>query len=305
MAEYILNQVASEVQQAINKALTSVQTVNGVKPDESGNVRIEVGGADWNQNDPKAPDYVKNRPFYSEFEEIVVENVAEAPLEGFPVFAVGDTVTVKVDGVEYNLVAYDDDGYATIGDTWTDLEDGTGSMGWQIYYDEYGSFFATEERTVSYQAEVPHKLNKKYLPPEVPFMQNGLIPLNYVLPNASEVFGGVLAVGGTYSTLAKPYPNKKILKNLTLESFNAMLDGSIPLPNLVMVGNNMASVSLDVSTSQIKVHWSDYGVYHMSGVGLAGASVTVYHAIIHEDTDNPGTIVSEYAMIKVVDTPLT
>lgn len=43
MEEYILPQVASEVAKAINKALTSVQTVNGVAPDESGNVNVEGG----------------------------------------------------------------------------------------------------------------------------------------------------------------------------------------------------------------------------------------------------------------------
>lgn len=40
--EYILPQVAREVEEAIRKALTSVQTVNGIAPDESGNVVISV-----------------------------------------------------------------------------------------------------------------------------------------------------------------------------------------------------------------------------------------------------------------------
>lgn len=40
--EYVLPQIASEVERAIRKALSSVQTVNGEKPDENGNVPITL-----------------------------------------------------------------------------------------------------------------------------------------------------------------------------------------------------------------------------------------------------------------------
>ena len=40
--EYLLPQLASEVEQAIRKALSSVQTVNGAKPDKDGNVSITL-----------------------------------------------------------------------------------------------------------------------------------------------------------------------------------------------------------------------------------------------------------------------
>lgn len=40
--EYILPQVAAEVATAIDKALHSVQSINGVKPDENGNVEITI-----------------------------------------------------------------------------------------------------------------------------------------------------------------------------------------------------------------------------------------------------------------------
>lgn len=57
----------------------AVKTVNGVAPDADGNVEIVIPdssqNADWNQNDPTAPDYVKNRPFYS---ENVVATVTQA-----------------------------------------------------------------------------------------------------------------------------------------------------------------------------------------------------------------------------------
>lgn len=129
----------------------------------------EGGGVqpDWNQNDSTAADYVKNRPFYKEPETITVDNVQEAVLEGFPVFAVGDTVTVSVDGVEYSLVAYDDNGDVTIGDSYSSLESGEGQLGWQINVN--GSvvyLYAKEAHTVSFYSVdiVYHTIDSAYLP---------------------------------------------------------------------------------------------------------------------------------------------
>lgn len=118
--------------------------------------------SNWNQNDPTKPDYVKNRPFYTEIRELVVENAKDIELEGFIPFVVGDTITVKVDGVNYSLVAFEADGVACIGDSPEKYFSGTGELGWCIF--ENGLFFAAEERTVSYQGEVSHRLNAKYIP---------------------------------------------------------------------------------------------------------------------------------------------
>lgn len=119
---------------------------------------------DWNQNDPSAPDYIKNKPFYSEMLETVVE-AQDTDLVGFPVFKVGDTVVVKVDGVEHKLVAFDDEGCAAIGNTFADLDEGVGQFGWQIYCDQNTViFYSQDTHTVSYKAEVVHKMEYKYLP---------------------------------------------------------------------------------------------------------------------------------------------
>lgn len=179
MAEYILNQVASEVQQAINKALTSVQTVNGVKPDESGNVRIEVGGADWNQNNPKAPDYVKNRPFYEEtvetvlFKEHTAIFVADEPYQlpppvtpidfnpDNPLFN-GTTLRIVWDGVAYDCVTVD--GLAGNGKPLGIPNLGNG----EPFFFDFETFYVYEggEHTysVSIVEETIHKLDAKYLP---------------------------------------------------------------------------------------------------------------------------------------------
>ena len=134
---------------------------------EAINIKIpEQVQPDWNQNDNTQPDYVKNRPFYNETKTVTVENVTDAKLEGFPAFVTGNTVTVNVDGVEHSLVAYydEDEGVFTIGDIYSDLENGKGQLGWQIWCDNESShFYATEAHTVSYLGVFIYKIDNKFI----------------------------------------------------------------------------------------------------------------------------------------------
>lgn len=120
---------------------------------------------DWNQNDTTQPDYVKNKPFYSETRNVTVENVTDAVLEGFPTFVAGDTVTVNVDGVEHSLVAYyeEDEGVFTIGDTTSSLENGEGQLGWQIYASDSVFFYSLEAHTISYLGVFIYKIDNKFV----------------------------------------------------------------------------------------------------------------------------------------------
>ena len=124
---------------------------------------------DWNQNDETAPDYVKNRPFYSETKTVTVtiENATDIILEGFPGFVTGDTVIVNVDGVEHSLVAYYDEseGVFTVGDIYSSIENGEGQLGWQIYSSDGKSatFYATEAHTISYLGVFIYKIDDKFL----------------------------------------------------------------------------------------------------------------------------------------------
>ena len=61
--------------------------------------RFKKYRGNWKQNDPNADDYIKNRPFYSEFTNVIIKNIVRGQLDDFPLFAVGDTVTVNVDDV--------------------------------------------------------------------------------------------------------------------------------------------------------------------------------------------------------------
>ena len=275
--------------------------------------------SDWNQNDPAAPDYVKNRTHYlkpttileySEFSFSDMGGIYGYVWQHAPDIHERCHVEVTWDDKVYQLTAFNLDGIVCFGnEALYDGEDTGEPFLVMIIGFENMTTICTSDTVASHKvgivAEMPVKLDPMFLPDTIPFMHNGLIPLYHVLPNASDVFGGALEAGGTYSTLAKPYPNKIILNNLTLESFNAMLDGSMHLPNRVMVGNSIAYVSISAPTMEVHVGWSDYTTYSKEGVGLAGAHVLVYDARIHEDADNPGTIVSEYAIINVADAPLT
>ena len=123
--------------------------------------------ADWNQNDDTQPDYVKNRPFYSETKTVTIENATAILLEGFPGFVTGDTVTVNVDGVEHSLVAYYDEseGVFTVGDIFSSIENGEGQLGWQIYSPDgkLAEFYATEAHTISYLGVFIHKIDDKFV----------------------------------------------------------------------------------------------------------------------------------------------
>lgn len=62
-----------------------VKTVNGIEPDENGNVQIKIASegtppiagesvqSDWNQNDSTQPDYIKNRTHWEENNQTIIE----------------------------------------------------------------------------------------------------------------------------------------------------------------------------------------------------------------------------------------
>lgn len=68
------------------------------------------GGADWNQNDPAAKDYVKNRTHYRSIEQatMTVSAGLGAALVNIVPFAPGDVVDITVNGKEMSLTAASD-----------------------------------------------------------------------------------------------------------------------------------------------------------------------------------------------------
>lgn len=133
MAEYKLSYTAKEIDEKLGKVDALVASVNGVTPDENGNVNISVGSggssgvsvqADYEQNDSSESDYIKNRPFSVENEilfdgdvELVVDetfpdtNLVSSQQNGlvfdFTKDNVGESLIVEYDGVKQStLVGY-------------------------------------------------------------------------------------------------------------------------------------------------------------------------------------------------------
>ena len=278
---------------------------------------------DWNQNDDTAADYVKNRPFYTgdpvetvlvEESTVTFEDAGGIYMASFPkTFEAtgGETYKVSWDGTIYECTCVDYGGgvQLVIGNLSIVGEGSdTGEPFVMGIKNGEGIMIATADTSASHTISISGvaapvvKIDKRYLPSTIPFMENGKIPEKYVqeiLPDASDVFGGVLAVGGSYSTLENPYPNKRTLSNLSVEKFNDLYNGNQHLPRHVDLLDAIGNVTIDVSRHSIVVNWNKCDIVSNSGNPISSVILTAYVALIHEDTDNPGTMVSEYARIEV------
>lgn len=280
--------------------------------------------ADWNQNDSTAADYVKNRTHYTKMGTVLEYGV----LGGFE----DDGSGIYVCSIPYTLDIYEG---LKVEVTWNDqvyqltaiqLSEGVTFIGNKIFLGgensgepffivtnkiagktDVGSIGTEASHKVGIVAEQPVRIKPYFLPSNIVYLQDGGIPINLVIPFDEDIFGSrITSVSENESTLTNPYPNKVVLNRLTLENFNAMLDDTVYLPRKVLINfRNIASVLKQVDNRCIKVFWSDCFAYKYGHYDLVGARIQTYEAKIHEDTDNPGTIVSEYAVITVADKRLT
>lgn len=88
----------------IKEKINPVLSVNGVEPDESGNVKQVF---DYEQNDKTAPDYIKNRPFYSERTVLFDGKGKEYEFDNVSIdfdLEVGKTYAITMNGTEYSSV---------------------------------------------------------------------------------------------------------------------------------------------------------------------------------------------------------
>lgn len=134
----------------------------------------------WNQNDPTADDYIKNRPFYTEQVEIVI--LPEITLDGEgnvnikSPLVVGQEYKITWNGVVYRSIARNYDGYRMIGNKavygYDDgIENNTGEPfaaeangnNLELYF--YMDDTVTEPPTVSITTigESVHKIDSKYI----------------------------------------------------------------------------------------------------------------------------------------------
>lgn len=142
----------------------------------------------WEQNDPTADDYIKNRPFYTEQTEIVI--LPETTLNGeqsiniTTPLIVGQEYKITWNGVVYRSIAREYDGYRMIGnnavyefdngietDTGEPFAAKTEGDNLNLYF--YMDDTVTEPPTVSITfGEKVHKIDEKYIPNEIARVQN-------------------------------------------------------------------------------------------------------------------------------------
>ena len=125
--------------------------------------------SDWNQNDSTAADYVKNRTHYEE--SIYTDYVLnmETVITGFSMPEVGETTTVKINGVESaetvkeatsNIAGFS---YKYIGNIDFDSLE-TGGTGWLVV-EVQGQVigYANPDTTISIETIVVHKISDKFV----------------------------------------------------------------------------------------------------------------------------------------------
>ena len=127
---------------------------------------------DWNQNDSTAADYVKNRTHYDESVHIdYVLNLDGIEIVGFSMPEVGETITVKINGVDSvetvkNGTSSPLGNYTYIGTIDFDSLQ-LGRTGWCIAATSGGITvgLSNPDTTISIDTIVIHKIDPKYLPP--------------------------------------------------------------------------------------------------------------------------------------------
>ena len=125
---------------------------------------------DWNQNDDTKPDYVKNRTHYEESAYVdYALSMSDTIIVGFSMPEVGETITVKINGVESaETVKEAESGfmgfsYKYIGNIDFDSLV-TGGTGWCVV-EVPGTVIgcANPDMTISLECIVVHKINNKFI----------------------------------------------------------------------------------------------------------------------------------------------
>lgn len=129
----------------------------------------DVTTPDWNQNDATASDYIKNRTHYVEsiYADYVL-NMSGTVIEGLSMPEVGETMTVKINGVESAETVKEAES-STLGGSYKyigniDVDSlRTGGTGWLVVYEGRCVGFANPDTTISVKSSIVHKLDNKFV----------------------------------------------------------------------------------------------------------------------------------------------
>ena len=163
LSEDIADCIKSPVSAAVGQTIKVSAVDESGKPTEWEAVDLpEQVQADWNQNDSTSADYVKNRTHYEEYGYFDFICSMETPIEGFSMPNVGESVTVKIDGVEMDYPVIDGGGFTYFGTG--DFDTVLDSGGWIILSGPTGVVaFANPDTTISIKVNKIHKLDDKFI----------------------------------------------------------------------------------------------------------------------------------------------
>lgn len=228
--------------------------------------RMKKHRGNWEQNDPTADDYIKNRPFYTDDSKKIIivpnqqitfsNNNAILALSEIIEFVVGQSYEVKWDDVNYTCVAWDKNGFGAIGNQGllrgpTD----TGEPFVIIISKAEGMGIAVSSTTGTHTVEVVStkivKIDKKYLPDLAPVATSGSYndltdtPTVYTdvvrydtsqsltsaqkLRARTNIGAGTSSFSGSYNDLSnKPFyvTDDVLLSNTTLTTSKHMYDNA-------------------------------------------------------------------------------
>lgn len=263
-----------EAKQIAADAVGKVKTVNGVEPDANGNVEVRTQ-PDWNQNDPTAPDYVKNRPFWTDdlvetvFCDVtvtIIDYVAEIPC---PNFIEGLEYVVIFDGVEYKETARVlEEGVCYIGSGFPFTgEYVDGDAPFCMVEGSMMTVYPDGEHTVKIIGAIQtvNKIEKKYLPDNISYKSElpdyELIPVS-ISRFCRDIFGISAISGGTDPTTEIEVDPNDWEYFCNAMSLNNILwfDGNMPVRALTYkdVRDGIVTYVCDLSTFSVGYGFNEY-----------------------------------------------
>lgn len=279
----------------------------------------------WNQNDPTADDYIKNRPFYTEQAEIVI--LPETTINGegsvnikAPLI-VGQEYKITWNGVVYRSIARDYSGYRMIGNNAVyEYDNGIGyntgepfaaetngdNLSLSLYIDDT----VAEPPTVSITTfgEVVHKIDEKYIPDIFAHKDD-------IIYNTKDVSFGQVLVASNFDNTNMPVwmpwnvfnSDGKLLTSLfpngypTVDNYNRLQVSELSFVNLPDSNNFdttllTSSVHIDAIKNYAGVSLFLTGTTNDTPTQVPGDKLRIY---LPDDYDTKPTRISAYKKLQL------
>lgn len=220
--------------------------------------------SDWNQNDSSAANFIKNRPFYSEEKERVLFSSDSLSSQEFTLpqpLVEGATYTVIFNGVTYQCLAKEYDGYIMIGNNAIyEYDNGVETDTGEPFAIEYevnstNAYLYTDDTiteapsvSISGTVEVVHQIDKKYVP--IPELANVAFSGDYWdLENTPYIPWDVVQ----YNETQYLNDDQKLTARNNIEAASATDVSDLS----ALVGDTAVSTQIENATSKFATNLSD------------------------------------------------